>query len=94
MSGCLEVGLRPGAGGLQQFSVVAMMVGCESRFLTVSIDIDGLGPTLFCHATPRRDDEFILVDSPIQRWEQVLHGIAEQVVICGHTHMPFDRLVN
>ena len=62
--------------------------------MTVSIDVDGLGPTLFCHATPRRDDEFILVDSPIQRWEQVLHGVAEQVVICGHTHMPFDRLVN
>ncbi len=62
--------------------------------MTVTIDIDGLGPTLFCHATPRRDDEFVLVDSPIQRWEQVLHGVAEQVVICGHTHMPFDRLVN
>jgi predicted phosphodiesterase len=62
--------------------------------MTVTIDVDGLGPTLFCHATPRRDDEFILVDSPIQRWEQVLHGVTEQVVICGHTHMPFDRLVN
>jgi len=62
--------------------------------MTVSIDIEGLGPTLFCHATPRRDDEFILVDSPIQRWERVLHGVAEQVVVCGHTHMPFDRLVS
>lgn len=62
--------------------------------LTVSIDVEGLGPTLFCHATPRRDDEFVLVDSPIERWEQVLHGVAEQVVVCGHTHMPFDRLVN
>ena len=62
--------------------------------MTVSIDIDGLGQTLFCHATPRRDDEFILVDSPMQRWEQVLQGVTEQVVICGHTHMPFDRLVN
>jgi predicted phosphodiesterase len=62
--------------------------------LTVAIDVDGLGPTLFCHATPRRDDEFVLVDSPIERWEQVLRGVAEQVVVCGHTHMPFDRLVN
>jgi diadenosine tetraphosphatase ApaH/serine/threonine PP2A family protein phosphatase len=24
----------------------------------------------------------------------VLAGVAEQVVVCGHTHMPFDRLVN
>jgi predicted phosphodiesterase len=62
--------------------------------MTVTIDVDGLGPTLFCHATPRRDDELILVDSPIERWEQVLHGVAEQVVVFGHTHMPFDRRVN
>lgn len=62
--------------------------------MTVSTDVEGLGPALFCHATPRRDDEFVLVDSPMQRWQQVLDGIAEQVVICGHTHMPFDRLVN
>ncbi|GAA4469624.1 metallophosphoesterase family protein [Phytohabitans houttuyneae] len=61
--------------------------------LTVTVDVDGLGPTLFCHATPRRDDEFVLVDSPIERWKAVLHGVTEQVVVCGHTHMPFDRLV-
>lgn len=62
--------------------------------MTVTLDIHGLGPTLFCHATPRRDDEFILVDSPVQRWQQVLGGVDEQVVVCGHTHMPFDRLVD
>jgi len=62
--------------------------------MTVTVDLDGLGPTLFCHATPRRDDEFVLVDSPVERWEQVLRGVSEQVVVCGHTHMPFDRLVN
>ncbi|UWZ39222.1 metallophosphoesterase family protein [Dactylosporangium roseum] len=62
--------------------------------MTVSLPVDGLGPTLFCHATPRRDDELILVDSPISRWERVLEGIDEQIVVCGHTHMPFDRLVN
>ncbi|MET7396526.1 metallophosphoesterase family protein [Dactylosporangium sp. NPDC005572] len=62
--------------------------------MTVTLDIDGLGPALFCHATPRRDDEFVLVDSPIARWEQVLRGVTEQVVVCGHTHMPFDRLVD
>jgi predicted phosphodiesterase len=62
--------------------------------MTVTLDVDGLGPTLFCHATPRRDDEFVLVDSPVTRWEQVLEGVDERVVVCGHTHMPFDRLVN
>src|SRR3954454_19889521 len=40
--------------------------------LTVSLDVDGLGPVLFCHATPRRDDEMVLVDSPMRRWQEAL----------------------
>jgi predicted phosphodiesterase len=62
--------------------------------LMVTLDIDGLGPTLFCHASPRRDDEMLLVDSPPERWEAALSGLGSgvQVVVCGHTHMPFDRL--
>jgi predicted phosphodiesterase len=61
--------------------------------LTVTLDIDGLGPTLFCHASPRRDDEMLLVDSPPGRWADALDGVDAGVVVCGHTHMPFDRLV-
>jgi predicted phosphodiesterase len=61
--------------------------------LTVTLDVDGLGPVLFCHATPRRDDEFVLVDSPLPVWSRALAGVDESVVVMGHTHMPFDRLV-
>jgi predicted phosphodiesterase len=60
--------------------------------LTVTLDIDGLGPALFCHASPRRDDEMLLVDSPPGRWADALDGVEAGVVVCGHTHMPFDRL--
>jgi predicted phosphodiesterase len=62
--------------------------------MTVVVDIDVLGPALFCHATPRRDDEFVLVDSPLAVWNEALSGVEERVVVCGHTHMPFDRLVD
>lgn len=62
--------------------------------LTVSLDVDGWGQVLFCHATPRRDDEFVLVDSPMPVWERALADVQEQVVVLGHTHMPFDRLVD
>lgn len=62
--------------------------------MTVSLPVDGLGPTLFCHATPRRDDEFVLVDSPLSVWRAALGDVDAQVVVCGHTHMPFDRLVD
>ncbi|HEU4947249.1 MAG TPA: metallophosphoesterase family protein [Kribbella sp.] len=63
---------------------------------TVTLEIEGLGPVLFCHATPRDDEEMVLVDSPISRWADVLGGVPAEVrtVVCGHTHMPFARQVD
>jgi putative phosphoesterase len=62
--------------------------------LTVNLEIDGLGVCGFCHASPRRDDEMLLVDSPVQRWDAALSGLGGEVetVVFGHTHMQFDRL--
>ncbi|BCJ38932.1 phosphoesterase [Actinocatenispora thailandica] len=62
--------------------------------LTVTLDVDGLGPTLFCHATGRSDVEMVLVDSPIERYRQAFAGSDERTVVLGHTHMPFDRLAD
>jgi predicted phosphodiesterase len=63
---------------------------------TATVLIDGLGPVLFCHATPRDDEEMVLVDSPISRWADVFAGVPEAVrtVVCGHTHMQFVRQVD
>ena len=60
----------------------------------VTLDLAGFGRTVFCHGTPRDDDEVVLVDSPPERWAAVLSGLDEDVrtVVCGHTHMPFVRL--
>jgi predicted phosphodiesterase len=58
----------------------------------VTLDVDGLGPVAFCHATARDDGEYILVDSPIAHYRAAFAGIAEPTVVVGHTHMPFDRL--
>jgi predicted phosphodiesterase len=60
--------------------------------LTVSLEVDGLGPVLFCHATARDDEEIVLVDSPVEWFAEGFAGVAEATVVCGHTHMPFDRL--
>ena len=62
--------------------------------LTVTLDVDGLGPTLFCHATPRDDEEVALVDSNLDRWAEVLAERPEQTIVLGHTHMPFVRLAD
>jgi predicted phosphodiesterase len=60
--------------------------------LTVTLDVDGVGPVAFCHATARDDNEYILVDSPVGHFRAAFAGLPEQTVVVGHTHMPFDRL--
>jgi predicted phosphodiesterase len=60
--------------------------------LTVTLHIEDLGPVLFCHASPRRDDEMVVVDSSPKRWAEVLADVGPRTVLCGHTHMQFDRL--
>ncbi|MGW6529873.1 metallophosphoesterase family protein [Streptomyces venezuelae] len=60
------------------------------------LTLTGLGDVLFCHATPRDDEEIVLVDSRPERWAEVLDGVdpAARTVVCGHTHMPFVRLAH
>lgn len=60
---------------------------------SVTIDVDGLGETLFCHGSPRHDEEILTAISPEQRVASALIGIRERVVVCGHTHTQFDRQV-
>jgi predicted phosphodiesterase len=64
--------------------------------LTVEREIAGLGRTVFCHATPRDDQEVVLVDSSLERWSDVFATLEEGVsaVVCGHSHMPFLRLAH
>lgn len=63
---------------------------------TRTLDIVGLGTTMFCHATVNDDSDVVIVDSPPQRWQDVLADAdpAVRTLVCGHTHMPFVRLVD
>jgi putative phosphoesterase len=58
---------------------------------TQSVDVDGLGQTLFCHGSPRSDEEILTAISSELRVAEAVSGIAEQTVVCGHTHVQFDR---
>ena len=55
--------------------------------------VDGLGRVLFCHASPRNDTDVFSVESPDERVRMLLEGVHANVVVCGHTHMQFDRTV-
>lgn len=62
----------------------------------VTLDVAGFGRVVFCHGTPRDDDEVVLVDSRLERWAEVFTDVDDDIttVVCGHTHMPFTRLVD
>ncbi|TML27915.1 MAG: metallophosphoesterase family protein [Actinobacteria bacterium] len=46
---------------------------------------------LFCHATPRDDEEIFTRVSPEESWREALDGVDADIVVCGHTHIQFDR---
>jgi putative phosphoesterase len=61
--------------------------------LTLRVQIGGLGEVLFCHATPRNDTEIFTRLTPEDRLVPVFQGLNTAVVVCGHTHMQFDRAI-
>jgi len=60
----------------------------------VTLELDGLGETLFCHASPRNDLDIVTVLTPEDRLRTLLDGVSHDVVVAGHTHMQFDRVVD
>lgn len=60
----------------------------------VARHLAGFGDVLFCHGSPRDDNEVVLVDTRMQRWKEALSTVDSSVstVVCGHTHMAFVRL--
>ncbi|MFW6689539.1 metallophosphoesterase family protein [Streptomyces sp. MAR4 CNX-425] len=63
---------------------------------SATLPVGGLGQVYFCHATPRADDETVLVDATAGRWAEALGELGPEVetVVLGHTHMPFARLTH
>jgi putative phosphoesterase len=58
------------------------------------LEIDGLGSTLFCHGSPRSDEEILTAVTSEERLRTVFAEVSERVVVCGHTHHQFDRVVD
>jgi putative phosphoesterase len=61
--------------------------------LTTELTIDGIGCVLFCHATPRNDTEIFLKTTSDEKLRPIFDSLGVQLVVCGHTHMQFDRTV-
>jgi putative phosphoesterase len=60
---------------------------------TFRLEVSSLGSVLFCHATLRDENEIFTRLTPQDRVSQIFQGTDAAVVVCGHTHMQFDRNV-
>jgi predicted phosphodiesterase len=57
------------------------------------VDVRGLGSTLFCHGSPRSDEECVTEATPPERVGEFTAGVQETCVVMAHTHMQYDRRV-
>jgi predicted phosphodiesterase len=60
---------------------------------TITLGIAGLGPVLFCHATPQNENDIFTRQTPDDRLLPIFEKLNAAVVVCGHTHMQFDRTI-
>ena len=65
----------------------------ESWPATLSLEIDGIGRVLFCHATPRNDVDIFTRLSESDQLDAIFAAANSDLVVCGHTHMQFDRMI-
>jgi putative phosphoesterase len=89
--------LMPGEEGLAPPGVVDWV---RSRLTPDTVEWLGrLSPTLaweqvlYCHATPRNDVDIFTERTPEERLAPLFAGVEQDVVVCGHTHMQFDRTI-
>jgi predicted phosphodiesterase len=61
--------------------------------LTAELELDGLGRTLFCHAVPSADEPIFTRITPDDDLVALLGNVEANVLVCGHTHVQFDRVL-
>ena len=60
---------------------------------SVTVEVEGLGATLFCHGSPRSDEECVTVETPDERVAEFTAGVEAACIVTAHTHMQYDRRV-
>ena len=63
----------------------------QSWPLTVELEVDGLGSVLVCHSTPASDEPIYTRITPDAELAAIFDSVAADVIVCGHTHMQYDR---
>jgi putative phosphoesterase len=48
---------------------------------------------LLVHGSPRKINEYLYEDRPDNSLERIMDGISASVLVCGHTHLPYYRIL-
>jgi predicted phosphodiesterase len=46
------------------------------------------------HGSPRRVNEYLYEDRPEKSLERIMDGVNADVLVCGHTHLPYHRVLS
>jgi predicted phosphodiesterase len=48
---------------------------------------------LLVHGSPRRINEYLYEDRPDATFERIMDGAEADVLVCGHTHLPYHKVL-
>jgi predicted phosphodiesterase len=65
----------------------------RSRPREIRFDADGQR-YLLVHGSPRRINEYLYADKPDATFARIAAGANADVIVCGHTHRPFDKHID
>ena len=89
--------LYPGEEGLAPPEVIEE---ARSKLSEQQIDFlhdlpvtQALDDVLYCHASPRNDVDIFTERTPVDRIAFLFDGLGVGTVVCGHTHMQFERTI-
>jgi putative phosphoesterase len=89
--------LYPGEDGLAPPEVIdetrARLSDDEIAFLYSLPPTQQVGDVLYCHASPRNDVDIFTERTPDERIAFLFERLDVSTVVCGHTHMQFERTV-
>jgi predicted phosphodiesterase len=57
------------------------------------LELNGFGKVLFCHATTRNDTDIFTRLTPEHHLIPVFAAADAALIVCGHSHMQFDRMI-
>jgi len=60
--------------------------------MTIPLQLGSLR-VLLAHGSPRKINEYLYADRPDASMERVLDSAEAEVLVCGHTHLPYHRIL-